>query len=86
MEVNMSLSRCMPLPHAPRPFTVVAPAGEQLPVCLRIPVREGQRHAFRTSTRRIHLCVVVIARVAVDDRNRDLVRIADRGADGRDGL
>ena len=84
--MNMNLSRCVPLRHAPRPFTVVAPAGEQLPVCLRIPVRKRQRHALRPSSRRIHLCVVVIARVAVDDRDRDLVRIADRGADGRDGL
>ena len=84
--MNMSLSRCVPLPDASWPFTVVAPAGEQLPVCLRIPVRKRQRHAFRTSTRRIHLSVVVIARFAVDDRDGDLVRIAHRGADGRDRL
>ena len=82
----MSLSRCVPLPHAPRPFTVVAAAGEQLPVRLRIPIRERQRHAFRTSIRRIDLCVVFVARVAVDDRDRDLVRVAHCSADGRDGL
>ena len=84
--MNMSLSRRVPLPDAPRPFTVVAPTGEQLPVCLRIPVRKRQRHAFGASIRRIDLRVVVIARVAVDDRDRDLVRIAHRGSDGRDGL